>query len=164
MADAGPGVSREVLLVAYPEGAVSVDCFEVGEAPVLPLTPGQVLVRNEWMSLGTVYRDQMQSATGIPIPVFTLGEAMWGGTIGTVVASAAPEFARGDLSSPSGVSRPCIPTPQHIENRNAQLSPWLKEGTDFPLRRRGGRVSALPQAMDDLLDGKCSGLALAMLT
>jgi NADPH-dependent curcumin reductase CurA len=97
MADEVPGTSREVRLAAYPKGEVSLDCFEVAEAPVPALEHGQVLVRNEWMGLGTVYRDQMQPATDIPIPVFTLGQPMWGRTIGTVVRSAAPELAVGDL-------------------------------------------------------------------
>ena len=34
MADEGPSTSREVRLVSYPEGTVSLDCFEVAETAV----------------------------------------------------------------------------------------------------------------------------------
>ncbi|MEY9876232.1 NADPH-dependent curcumin reductase CurA [Streptacidiphilus sp. MAP12-33] len=92
-----PSKSREVRLVAYPEGALTLDDLEVAVAELPELQPGQVLVRNEWMALGTVYRDQMQAALEIPIPVFQLGEPMWGRTVGTVVRSLSPDLAEGDL-------------------------------------------------------------------
>ncbi len=97
MADQVPATSREVRLAAYPNGTVTLDCFDIAETALPALTDGQVLVRNEWMGLGTVYRDQMRPALDIPIPVFALGQPMWGRTIGTVVRSAAPELAEGDL-------------------------------------------------------------------
>jgi NADPH-dependent curcumin reductase CurA len=92
-----PGSNREVRLASYPEDGVALDNFEVVETPLAAPGDGQVVVRNEWMALGTVYRDQMQPATDIPIPVFQLGLAMWGRTVGTVVRSNSPDLAEGDL-------------------------------------------------------------------
>lgn len=92
-----PPKSREVRLVSYPGDEVTLENFEVAEVELGEPAEGQVVVRNEWMSLGTVYRDQMQPATDIPIPVFQLGQAMWGRTVGTVVKSNSPDLAVGDL-------------------------------------------------------------------
>ncbi|OKJ94692.1 alcohol dehydrogenase [Streptomyces sp. CB03234] len=92
-----PPKSREVRLVSYPGDEVTLENFEVAEVELGEPGEGQVVVRNDWMSLGTVYRDQMRPATDIPIPVFQLGQAMWGRTVGTVVASHSPDLAVGDL-------------------------------------------------------------------
>lgn len=92
-----PGTNREVRLVSYPDGKLVPNNFEVAETALAEPGEGQVLVRNEWMGLGTVYRDQMQAALEIPIPVFQLGQPMWGRTIGTVVRSTVPTLVEGDL-------------------------------------------------------------------
>ena len=42
---------REVHLVAFPRGEVRGSDFELVEAPVGPVGPGQVLVRNTWTSV-----------------------------------------------------------------------------------------------------------------
>lgn len=92
-----PAVSREVRLAAYPEGEVTLDTFEFGEAEVTAPADGEVVVRNDWMTLGSVARDQMNPDTKLPIPVFQPGVAMWGRTVGTVVASNSDTLAVGDL-------------------------------------------------------------------
>jgi NADPH-dependent curcumin reductase CurA len=92
-----PATSREVRLAAYPGDEVRPEHFEVVEAPLAEPGPGQVLVRNEWMALGAVYRDQMNPTLNLPIPAFQLGEAMWGRAVGTVVRSNSPDLAEGDL-------------------------------------------------------------------
>lgn len=92
-----PATSREVRLAAYPDGEVALSHLEVAEAPIPEPGPGQVVVRNEWMALSAVYRDQMNPTITIPIPVFQPGEAMWGRTVGTVVRSQSPDLAEGDL-------------------------------------------------------------------
>jgi len=92
-----PGKSLEVRLAAYPEGEVTLSHLELAEAEIPEPTPGQVVVRNDWMTLGAVLRDQMNPTITIPIPVFQPGEAMWGRTVGTVVKSLSPDLAEGDL-------------------------------------------------------------------
>lgn len=92
-----PSTCKQVQLASYPNGHVTEDNLAVTEAELTQAGEGEVVVRNEWMSLGTVYRDQMQPATDVPIPVFQLGEAMWGRTVGTVVESKSPYLAEGDL-------------------------------------------------------------------
>jgi NADPH-dependent curcumin reductase CurA len=92
-----PAKGREVRLAAYPEAEVGLEHLHVAEAEIPEPGPGQVVVRNEWMQLGAVYRDQMNPTITIPIPVFQPGEAMWGRTVGTVVRSQSPDLAEGDL-------------------------------------------------------------------
>ncbi|MEU7061152.1 NADP-dependent oxidoreductase [Streptomyces sp. NPDC046197] len=96
-ADQLPATSREVRLASYPEGEVTLDHFELGESELPEPGEGQVVVRNDWMTLGSVARDQMNPGTKLPIPVFQPGVAMWGRTVGTVVASRSPQLAVGDL-------------------------------------------------------------------
>ncbi|WP_354643048.1 NADP-dependent oxidoreductase [Kitasatospora camelliae] len=95
--EALPATSREVRLAAYPEAAVTLDHFELAEAPLAEPGEGEVVVRNDWMTLGSVARDQMNPHTTLPIPVFQPGVAMWGRTVGTVVRSNSPLLAVGDL-------------------------------------------------------------------
>lgn len=92
-----PRSCEQVQMASYPEDEVTADNFVVVQADLPEPGEGQVVVRNEWMSLGTVYRDQMRPATGIPIPVFQIGQPMWGRTVGTVIHSESPDLAVGDL-------------------------------------------------------------------
>jgi NADPH-dependent curcumin reductase CurA len=92
-----PETGKEVRLASYPDGEVRADNFEVVEVPVPQPGEGQVVVRNAFMSLGTVYLDQMKPATEIPIPVFTIGGPLWGRTVGRVVRSNSPDLVEGDL-------------------------------------------------------------------
>ncbi|MEU0721014.1 NADP-dependent oxidoreductase [Streptomyces lavendulocolor] len=92
-----PATSREVRLASYPEGEVTLAHFELGESALAEPGEGQVVVRNDWMTLGSVARDQMNPDTKLPIPVFRPGIAMWGRTVGTVVRSNSPDLAVGDL-------------------------------------------------------------------
>jgi NADPH-dependent curcumin reductase CurA len=95
--EALPATSTEVRLAAYPEDDVIPATFAVTETELTEPAAGQVVVRNEWMALGAVYRDQMIPGTDLPIPVFVPGQPMWGRAVGTVVRSESPDLAVGDL-------------------------------------------------------------------
>ncbi|WP_257573695.1 NADP-dependent oxidoreductase [Streptomyces sp. JJ66] len=90
-------MQQEVRLASYPQGAVTTAHFEVVETPVPRPGPGQVLVRNEWMTFGSATREQMNPETPIPIPVFQPGQTMWGRTVGTVIESDSPDLPVGQL-------------------------------------------------------------------
>jgi NADPH-dependent curcumin reductase CurA len=92
-----PGMCKQVQLASYPEDEVTEDNLAVVETALPAPADGEVVVRNEWMALGTVYRDQMRPDIGIPIPVFQIGQPMWGRSVGTVVASNSPVLSVGDL-------------------------------------------------------------------
>ncbi|MFJ9694843.1 zinc-binding dehydrogenase [Kitasatospora sp. NPDC101183] len=95
--EALPETSREIRLASYPEDEVTLDHFTFAETAVPEPGDGEVLVRNDWMTLGSVARDQMSPQTTLPIPVFQPGVAMWGRTVGTVVRSNSPLLEVGDL-------------------------------------------------------------------
>ncbi|WP_055586891.1 MDR family NADP-dependent oxidoreductase [Peterkaempfera griseoplana] len=92
-----PETSREIRLASYPQDEVTLDHFTLATSPLAEPGEGEVVVRNDWMTLGSVARDQMNPDTKLPIPVFQPGVAMWGRTVGTVVRSNSPLLAVGDL-------------------------------------------------------------------
>jgi NADPH-dependent curcumin reductase CurA len=101
-------VSREVHLVARPNGTPSLDHFSLASSNVTAPGPGELLVRNLWLSVDPYMRNRMDAAAGYqppnPLPglagfyvgAFELNQPMLGGAIGQVVQSASPDFAEGD--------------------------------------------------------------------
>ena len=87
-------VSKEVHLVARPVGEPRPEDFSVVETTVGEPAPGQVLVRNDWMSVDPYMRGRMNDVKSY-VPPFGLGEAMEGGAVGTVVASESPDVPVG---------------------------------------------------------------------
>jgi NADPH-dependent curcumin reductase CurA len=88
-------VNRRVLLDNRPTGAVTRDNFRIVEAPVPQPAEGEVLVRNEWLSLDPYMRGRMSDAKSYVKPV-EVGEVMVGQTVGEVVESRHPGFHKGD--------------------------------------------------------------------
>ena len=88
--------SREIRLKRRPVGAPVPDDFQQGEADVPAPGPGEVQVRNAWMSVDPYMRGRMSDRPSY-VPPFELGKAMQGGAVGEVVASAADGFGPGDL-------------------------------------------------------------------
>lgn len=80
------GSSKVVRLVARPLGEPKLSDFAVTEERILEPGPGQVLVRNDWISVDPYMRGRMNDAKSY-VPPFKLGECMDGGAVGTVVAS-----------------------------------------------------------------------------
>ena len=81
--------SKEVRLVRRPDPGVPLhDDFDVVSVEVGEPGPGQVVVRNEWMSVDPSMRNRMNGVASYIEP-FELDRAMGAGAVGTVVASAA---------------------------------------------------------------------------
>ena len=89
------GVSREIRLVARPQGFPDENLFELAEAAIPDPGEGQLLVRNAYFSVDPYMRPRMNDVRSYVSP-FTLGEAMTGGAVGRVAASRHPSFAEGD--------------------------------------------------------------------
>jgi NADPH-dependent curcumin reductase len=87
--------NRQILLVSRPTGAASADNFRLVETPLAPLAPGQVRVRNHYLSLDPYMRGRMNDAKSYAAPQ-ALDEVMIGGTAGEVVESLNPKFKPGD--------------------------------------------------------------------
>ena len=91
-----PITAREVRLKSRPSGMPDASNFEVATVQIPDPGPGEVLVRNSWMSVDPYMRGRMYDRPSY-VPPFALGEALQGGAIGTVVKSNDPKFAPGDL-------------------------------------------------------------------
>ncbi|TCP53001.1 hypothetical protein EV191_10562 [Tamaricihabitans halophyticus] len=89
-----PSHGREVRLVRRPEGAPVADDFDVVSVPVPTPDAGEVLVRNEYLSVDPYMRGRMIDTKSYAEP-YALGAVMTGGAVGAVVRSAAPELPSG---------------------------------------------------------------------
>jgi len=90
-----PAAGREWHLAARPEGWPTAADFALVEAPVQQPGPGQILVRNAYLSVDPYMRGRMNDVKSY-IPPYQLGQAMDGGAVGYVIASEAEGFQVGD--------------------------------------------------------------------
>ncbi|NUW32390.1 NADP-dependent oxidoreductase [Nonomuraea sp. SMC257] len=84
-----PVTSREVHLIARPVGEPKPADFELVESTLPDPEEGQILVRNDWLSVDPYMRGRMNDVKSY-VPPFRLGAPMDGGAVGTVIASNAP--------------------------------------------------------------------------
>ena len=87
---------RQVLLASRPQGAVTEQNFRIVDAPMPAPAEGEVLVRNEWLSLDPYMRGRMSDAKSY-VPPANLDEPMVGQTVGEVIESRDARFAKGDM-------------------------------------------------------------------
>ena len=87
--------NRKIVLASRPAAWVEEGNFRLEEGDIPQPGPGQVLVRNRWLSLDPYMRGRMSDAPSYAKPV-AIGEVMIGGTAGEVVQSNHPQFAPGD--------------------------------------------------------------------
>ena len=92
----GTTTSREIHLKSRPEGLPKPENFELASVELPAPGPGEVLVRNRWMSVDPYMRGRMMDRKSY-VPPFQIGEPLQGHAVGKVVASNNPEFAEGDL-------------------------------------------------------------------
>jgi NADPH-dependent curcumin reductase CurA len=88
-------VNQRIVLASRPRGQVVPENFRLESAPVAELAEGQLLVRNDWLSLDPYMRGRMDDVRSYVAPQ-ALDEVMGGGTAGEVIASRHPGFAVGD--------------------------------------------------------------------
>jgi NADPH-dependent curcumin reductase len=87
--------NRQILLASRPQGAVTEDNFRLVEVPIAEPAPGEVLVKNEWLSLDPYMRGRMNDVKSY-VPPQKLDEVMVGQTVGEVVESTDASLAPGD--------------------------------------------------------------------
>jgi NADPH-dependent curcumin reductase CurA len=87
--------SIEIHLAKRPVGWPTHEDFRRVEVALPELQPGEVRVRNAWLSVDPYMRGRMNAGRSY-VPPYRLGEAMDGAAIGHVVASRADGFAEGD--------------------------------------------------------------------
>jgi NADPH-dependent curcumin reductase CurA len=87
--------SKEIRLKSRPVGMPQVSNFELASVSLPEPAPGEVQVRNHWMTVDPYMRGRMNDMASY-VPPFQLGEVMQGGAVGEVVASNDPAFKAGD--------------------------------------------------------------------
>jgi NADPH-dependent curcumin reductase CurA len=87
--------SREIHLVSRPAGSPTPDDFKAVDTELGDPGPGEVLVRNTFISVDPYMRGRMNDVKSY-VPPFALDAAMDGGAVGEVVASGSDRFAVGD--------------------------------------------------------------------
>jgi NADPH-dependent curcumin reductase CurA len=88
--------SKEVHLISRPKGEPTLDLFETASVEVPDPGPGQVLVRNLYISVDPYMRGRMNDAPSY-VPPFALGKPMQGGAIGRIGKSNDSGIAEGTL-------------------------------------------------------------------
>ncbi|MFH9471232.1 zinc-binding dehydrogenase [Streptomyces clavifer] len=119
-----PAKAKEVRLAARPDGALTLAAFEVVEVEVPEPADGEVVVRTDYLQLTAVMQDLMKPEPNLPMPGYQVGETLWGGGVGTVVASNSPDLAVGDTVQNMGGFRAYTvgPAGEH----------WKLDPTAFP--------------------------------
>lgn len=87
--------NKQVHLVKRPQGEPDLSCFALVAQTLGEPGPGQVLVRNEYLSLDPYMRGRMDDVKSYSQPQ-ALNEVMIGATAGEIVASNHPDFKAGD--------------------------------------------------------------------
>jgi NADPH-dependent curcumin reductase len=90
--------NRQVLLKSRPSGEPTAENFEIVERETPPPADGEVQVRTLFLSLDPYMRGRMNEGRSYAASV-NVGGVMVGGTVGEVVESNAPGFAKGDFVS-----------------------------------------------------------------
>ncbi|WP_431937474.1 NADP-dependent oxidoreductase [Micromonospora sp. RP3T] len=89
-------VNREIHLASRPEGWPTADNFRLVTTEVPTPGPGQVVVRNQFMSVDPYMRGRMNDVKSY-VPPFALDAPLDGGAIGEVVAGEAAGVKPGDV-------------------------------------------------------------------
>ncbi|WP_159501282.1 NADP-dependent oxidoreductase [Microbacterium sp. 18062] len=89
-----PAISAQIQLVRRPKGWPEPGDFRTERVEYGDLEPGQVRVRNAFLSVDPYMRGRMNDAKSYVAP-YALGETMTGGAIGRVVESTSPEIPVG---------------------------------------------------------------------
>lgn len=90
-----PATSREWQLTSRPVGWPKPEDFQLSEVEIAQPGPGQVLVKNLYLSVDPYMRGRMSAAKSYAAP-YELGKTMQGGAVGVVVASNDEGVAVGD--------------------------------------------------------------------
>lgn len=90
--------SREIRLKSRPVGMPTADNFELVTTNVPEPAAGQMVVQNLYMSVDPYMRGRMNDGKSYAAP-FQLGEALYGGAVGKVIASNGGNFQPGDYVS-----------------------------------------------------------------
>jgi NADPH-dependent curcumin reductase CurA len=86
----------QIVLAKRPTGDVTPDYFREEKVTLPALGDGQVLLRQRFLSLDPYMRPRMTELHSYT-PPFEVGKPLTGGSVGEVVETRNPQFAKGDL-------------------------------------------------------------------
>jgi NADPH-dependent curcumin reductase CurA len=88
--------SRQIHLAARPDGWPTPDNFRLVEVELPDPGPGQLLIRNQFVSVDPYMRGRMNDVPSY-VPPFKLDAALEGGAVGEVVVSNSPDIEVGEI-------------------------------------------------------------------
>ncbi len=88
--------TREIQLASRPVGRPAPENFRLATAPLPELAEGQLLVKNQFMSVDPYMRGRMNDVKSYSAP-FRLDAALDGGAVGEVIASRSDAHKVGDV-------------------------------------------------------------------
>ncbi|WP_447751117.1 NADP-dependent oxidoreductase [Pseudomonas nicosulfuronedens] len=116
-------INRQFQLAQRPVGAATRDTFAYVETPVGELGPGQILVKNQYLSLDPAMRGWMNDAKSYIAPV-AIGDVMRALGVGKVIASQHPDFKVGDeVNGALGVQDYFLGEPKGFYKVDSQRAP-----------------------------------------
>jgi NADPH-dependent curcumin reductase CurA len=89
-------MNRQYYLASRPPGLPSAEHVPFRDVPLADPGPGEVVIRNLYISLDPAIRGWMSDAPNYMEPI-TIGDAVRATVLGRVVSSASPEFVEGDV-------------------------------------------------------------------
>lgn len=93
-------MNRHVRLARRPAGKLAAADLELAETSIPRPGPGEILVRNTWLSIDPSIRIRLAGTTPNGyLPPLRPGDELTGLALGTVVESRSPDFIAGDLVS-----------------------------------------------------------------
>ncbi|NNG64436.1 NADP-dependent oxidoreductase, partial [Pseudomonas fragi] len=114
---------RQFLLAKRPVGAATRDTFSFQQVPVAKPGAGQIVVKNQYLSLDPAMRGWMNEGKSY-IPPVGLGEVMRALGVGQVIASEHPGFAVGDyVNGALGVQDYFVGEPRGFYKVDPKLAP-----------------------------------------
>ncbi|MFI7006450.1 NADP-dependent oxidoreductase [Streptomyces sp. NPDC050145] len=118
-----PFSNREWHLVARPVGEPKASDFALVTTTVPDPGPGQIVVRNDFLSVDPYMRGRMDDRESY-VPPFGLAEPMTGSAAGTVVASQAPDVPVGTkVTHFLGWREYALLTPADVQLVDAEIAP-----------------------------------------
>lgn len=115
--------SREIQLAARPRGEPRESDFRLVEVDVPDPGPGELLIRNEWMSVDPYMRGRMNDVPSY-VPPFELDAPLEGGAVGRVVESNDGGLGEGDwVLHNLGWRDYAVTTPDHVRKIDPELAP-----------------------------------------